>query len=89
MHTIPLPRIRLNDQARHRNGICGAPFHVVLFDEEHSRKVAILFDEPGLCAVLDVGKLAEGDVAFGSNSWRGDRFEAVLRPQLRASGGEV
>ena len=89
MHTIRLPRIRLRDQAWHRNGICGAPFHVVLFDEEHSRKVAILFDEPAHCAVLDVRKLAAGDIAFGSNSWRGDRFETVLRRKLRASGGEA
>ena len=28
--------------------------------------------------MLDVGKLATADIAFGSNSWRGDRFEASL-----------
>lgn len=67
---------------RHRNGICGAPFYVVLFDDtgsETGRKVAILFDEPFHCAVLDIGKLAAGDIAFRSNSWRGDRFEPDLR----------
>lgn len=72
----------------HRNGICGAPFAVVLFKDtgpEGSRKVAILFEEPHHCAVLDVDKLAAGDIAFGSNSWRGDRFEESLRKAIRIS----
>jgi hypothetical protein len=68
--------------AHHRNGICGAPFDVVLFEDEGpegSRKVAVLFEEPHYCAVLDVAKLAAGDIAFGSNSWRGDNYEPELR----------
>ena len=66
---------------RHRNGVAGHPFEVVLFHERGSRrrKVAILFDEPGQCAVLDVAQLAAGDIAFGSNSWRGDEYEPALR----------
>lgn len=75
-------RIRVIDIAHHRNGICGAPFHVVLFrdtGDENTRKVGILFEEPYHCAVLDVVKLAEGRIAFGVNSYRGDRFEFPLR----------
>jgi hypothetical protein len=67
---------------RHRNGICGAPFHVVVFQdhgEESSRKVGIVFDSPYHVAVLDIAKLADGNIAFGSNSWRGDVFELELR----------
>ena len=70
----------------HRNGICGAPFAVILFEgagAEGSRKVALLFEQDGHCAVLDVDKLAQGDIAFGSNSWRGDRFEQSLRKAIR------
>ena len=55
----------------HRNGICGAPFAVVLFEDggpEGSRKIGILFDEPYHCAFLDVAKLAAGDIAFASLS---------------------
>ena len=48
------------------------------------RKVAILFEQDGHCAVLDVAKLAAGDIIFGSNSWRGDRFEEPLPDDLRA-----
>ncbi len=76
------------DLAHHRNGIGGAPFAVILFEEageEGSRKVAILFEPAGHCAVLDVDKLAQGDIAFGSNSWRGDRFEPSLRKAIRIS----
>ena len=72
--------------AYHRNGICGAPFHVVLFEDigsETSRKVAIVFDEPHHCAILDVVQLAAGDIAFGSNSFRGDVYEPHLRRAIK------
>jgi hypothetical protein len=68
--------------AYHRNGICGAPFTAVLFEDdgpEGSRKIGIVFDEPYHCAVLDIAKLAAGDIAFGSNSFRGDKYEPHLR----------
>jgi hypothetical protein len=79
-------RIRVLDWDFHRNGICGAPFHVVLFedvDDENTRKVGILFDAPYHCAVLDIGKLSAGNIAFGFNSYRGDFFEEALRSALR------
>ena len=74
--------LRVLDHARHRNGICGAPFTVALIDDGESRKIAILFDSPDHCAVLDMDKLAEGDIAFGSNSYRGDCYEPDLRRAL-------
>ena len=81
-------KLKIIDFAHHRNGICGAPFDVVLFEDsgpEASRKVGILFEEPHHCAVLDVAKLAAGDIAFGSNSWRGDNYEQALRKAIRIS----
>jgi hypothetical protein len=84
-------KLTIIDTARHRNGICGAPFAVVLFEEigpEGSRKVGILFDEEYHCAVLDVAKLAAGDIAFMSNSWRGDQYEPHLRKATDASPPE-
>ena len=72
--------------AFHRNGICGAPFHAVVFEgdgPEPSVKLGIVFDAPDHVAVLDVTLLAAGDVAFGSNSWRGDRYEPALRAAIR------
>jgi hypothetical protein len=78
-------KINTSNIAFHRNGICGAPFHVLVFEdsgEDGSRKVAILFGERHYCAVLDVAKLAAGDIAFRSNSYRGDYFEPHLRDAI-------
>lgn len=38
----------------HRNGIGGAPFHVLLFHDGQSLKLGIVFEQSGHCAVLDV-----------------------------------
>jgi len=79
-------KLKIINFATHRNGITGAPFAVVLFQNtgpEGSRKVAILFEQEAHCAVLDVDKLASGNIAFGSNSWRGDHFEQSLRKAIR------
>ena len=77
--------IQIVDISFHRNGISGAPFHAVLFQDdgpEASQKIAILFEQPDHCAILDTAKLAAGDIAFGSNSWRGDKFEPSLRTAI-------
>ena len=68
--------------ASHRNGIGGEPFHVVLFHDDKMPMLGIVFGKEGHVAVLHRGKLAEGDVAFGSNSWRGDEYEAELREAI-------
>ena len=78
-------RITIHHLAHHRNGIDGAPFDVFLFEDSDNagrRKLGILFEEPHHCAVLDVARLADGDIAFGSNSWRGDRYEPLLREAI-------
>lgn len=78
--------VRIHDWDYHRNGICGAPFHVFLFDDirdENTRKVGILFEAPHHCAVLDVAKLSSGSIGFGFNSYRGDNFEPSLRAAIR------
>ena len=67
-------KLSIIDTNYHRNGICGAPFDVALFEDhgpQGSRKVAILFEEHSHCAILDIAKLTQGDIAFRSNSWRG------------------
>ena len=77
-------RLKILAAAHHRNGVAGAPFNVVLFkvQREPGVKVGIVFDDSGYCAVLDVAKLAAGNIAFGSNSWRGDQYEPDLRRAL-------
>ncbi len=79
-------KLKIIDIAFHRNGICGAPFHVVLFDDrcnEGRRMMAIVFEEDGHCAVLDVARLHAGDIAFGSNSFRGDNYEPYVRLAIK------
>ena len=68
--------------ARHRNGICGAPFYVVLFNESESYKLGIVFDLSYHVAILDVGRLTCGNITFGENSYRGDLYEAPLRAAI-------
>jgi len=79
-------RIHIHDCDYHRNEICGAPFHVFLFDDigdENTRNVGILFESPHHCAVLDVAKLNAGSIGFSFNSCRGDVFESSLRAAIR------
>tara|TARA_R110002072_G_scaffold303121_1_gene494587 strand:+ start:121842 stop:122108 length:267 start_codon:yes stop_codon:yes gene_type:complete len=84
-------KLEIETIARHRNGICGAPFHVLLFSDiglHHTRKLAIVFDAPHHVAVLDVARLSRGDIAFVTNSWRGDVYEPHLRKAIDASEQE-
>ena len=80
--------------AFHRNGVCGEPFQVCTFtmtehDEPPRRMVAIRFaNDPPDCenfsapriAVFDLDLLAQGEIRFLHNSWRGDRFIEHLDP---------
>lgn len=68
----------------HRNGVSGMPFNVALVNDANDGqvKVVVMFEASGYTAVLSVSKLMEGDVEFGSNSYRGDLFEEALRPEL-------
>ena len=36
-----------------------------------------------VCAVLDIDKLASGDIAFGSNSWRGDHSHEIIDEAIK------
>lgn len=77
-------KLHIEHIAYHRNGISGAPFHVLLFrDFDQRRMLGILFAEETHVAVLQLDKLAAGDIAFGSNSWRGDCYEPGLRTAIR------
>ena len=81
-------KLKIENIQFHRNGISGAPFHVVLFrdfGDQGSHKVGIVFDAEYHVAVLDVAKLASGDIAFASNSWRGDCYEPHLRNAIQST----
>jgi len=75
----------------HRNGISGAPFHVLLFrDPQQGRMLGIVFEQSHHVAAFNLDKLALGDIAFGSNSFRGDHYEPYLRAAIsQHEGGEA
>ena len=68
----------------HRNGVGGLGFYAILFESPKNGKMfATLFDEAGACAVTQISELVKDNIAFAcGNSWRGDQFEAELRPML-------
>lgn len=78
-------KLTIIEASFHRNGVGGVGFWAILFDDaENGRMIASLFDEPGYCAVYSVEELSKGNITFAcGNSWRGDRFEDVLRPLLK------
>jgi hypothetical protein len=54
--------------------------------------LAIVFDEPGSCAVICLDLIESVGVKFaGGNSWRGDQYEPELRKAIKttASSGSV
>jgi len=89
-------KIELVAHDYHRNGICGEGFRPILFDwkdaddsGETRRMLAILLsketqDELGTvpCFVLDVDMVANGNIRFFENSWRGDHFSDALRTAI-------
>ncbi len=74
------------DKAHHRNGVGGMPFTVAIIDDKENGKMLVVrFDKQGdqgagaiLCAAFNLEKLAEGNIAFGENSWRGDHYAALM-----------
>ena len=83
--------VKIKEIAKHRNGVGGAPFYVVLFSDDEAGKnmMGIVFDEKNHVAVLDVDMLADGNIAFGDNSWRGDRYEPYLREAIAERNEEA
>jgi hypothetical protein len=78
--------LKIIDLAFHRNGTCGEPFHVALFRDPYGLKVGIVFETDRHCAVLDIDQLADDDIRFASNSWRGDMYEDLLRDAIELYG---
>lgn len=82
--------LQIQEITRHRNGVCGNPFYVVLFtldtkeigldNGKEEKFLATLFDDPGSCAVIGLDRIETMGVSFAEgNSWRGDHFEDQLR----------
>ena len=73
--------------AYHRNGISGAGFHAVTFEDDGRTFVSTVFEAEGHIAVLEIAQLPV--VTFGENSWRGDRYADYLRKAICAYETEL
>jgi hypothetical protein len=77
-------KLHIENIQNHRNGVSGAPFHVLLFrDPDEGRMLGVVFQQEYHVAVFNLDKLALGNIAFGVNSWRGDRYEPFLRTAIK------
>lgn len=81
-----MPNVRIIEVASHRNGVSGEPFHAVKFhDHDEGDMLAVVFDQPGACAVLAIKPLSGSNaVTFGVNSYRGDHYEDQMRSAIVA-----
>lgn len=76
----------------HRNGIGGTPFSIVLFTDKDTKEkfVGIVPDDDENtwnAFVLSVDRMVNNDIAFGSNSWRGDNYASELKAAIAAAEG--
>jgi hypothetical protein len=75
-------KIEIVDASYHRNGICGEPFTVAIFNCDNvadSKMLGIFFDKIGYVAILNINLLSDGVITNDRNAWRGDVFENDLR----------
>ena len=85
-----MSKMKVQEIARHRNGVSGNGFDVVKFSTRaDGNMIAIVFEGAGDCAVFNLDKLTEGKIAFGENSWRGDNYEYDLRVAINKWIGET
>lgn len=93
-------QVKIEDIAYHRNGVSGRGFYAVAFTcPDNGPMVGVVFpsgetaegiseftpSDAGVeCAVLQRELLAEGIVAFGVNSWRGDCYAKALVQGIKA-----
>jgi len=89
IHQLNNSYLKVKKFDRHRNGISGQGFYVVIFDwNEPSEKLtnmsAFVFDEPGAIAITKNSELIKHNIEMGNgNSWRGDYFENVIRKFIK------
>ena len=81
--TVEGIKYKIIAEDQHRNGSGGKTFNVKIFEGEidgkYRKMLAIQFtDDKQSTAVLEIEKLAEDEIGFEKNSWRGDYFENLF-----------
>jgi hypothetical protein len=86
-------QIEIIETAHHRNGISGVPFWVIKFkftqDGKTMNMLGISFyGDDCYTAVFDLDKLAQGEIRFFRNSWRGDNFAPFIEAEVMEKRGK-
>lgn len=77
---------KLKSIAHHRNGVGGCPFYVAVIQEGRDKMLAVTFnDEPAhvRTAIFDLKLLADGNIKFGENSYRGDHYHQFMLDEIK------
>ena len=83
-------KIDIHQIAYHRNGVGGVGFYAVTFRDKDEKREMVASVFPledgqtwnGMVSVFDINLLGKGEITFGENSWRGDRYEPSLREAI-------
>jgi hypothetical protein len=81
----------------HRNGVGGLGFYCAIVEDEGRDMLVVRFvsyDGKGenvvdesvgaiVCAAFDTKLLADGNITFGENSWRGDHYSDVMDAAIK------
>lgn len=78
---LPFTVVKFTDSDMPEREFIAVLMDLTVDDEERIEK-GLWINPP--TAVFDLGLLAEGDIDFGSNSWRGDNYDTELRAQAEA-----
>ena len=83
-------KLKLVKIACHRNGVSGIGFWVVIFKrtdvyDMEQTMLGIKFDNEKeiYTAVFDLDLLAQRNIAFGENSWRGDKYDEAISKWIK------
>ena len=73
--------MQLKSIDRHRNGVCGVPFHVAIVKDGRDEMLIVRFDKSAdeqtggiVCAAFNLSQLDKRNIQFGENSFRGDYY---------------
>jgi hypothetical protein len=84
--------MKVKELAYHRNGVSGLGFYCAIVKAEGRDMLVVRFAQDGyddgktldqraggvVCAAFDIKLLAQGNIKFGENSWRGDHYAEVM-----------
>lgn len=78
----------------HRNGICGAGFHVGVVEDDGREMLVVRFSGIDktvgavVVAAFDLAKLDQREIRFLHNSWCGDHYREVMDEAIKKDNAD-